>query len=55
MVRGLSMPNAHPAQRTRSDLAGVKIETVQPGLNTQPFRQALGHEFFIAGGWAVLK
>jgi len=34
-------------------LAGIKIETVPAGPKYTAVRCALGHDFFIAGGWAV--
>ncbi len=50
---GLSMPTLIRLKELVPTLAGVKIETVPAGPKYTAVRQALGPEFFIAGGWAV--
>ena len=50
---GLPLPILSRLKEHIPTLAGVKIETVPAGPKYTAVRRSLGHEFFIAGGWAV--
>ena len=52
---GLSLDVIRELADSLPHLVGLKIETVPAGPKYTAVRDALGSEFFIAGGWAVMQ
>ena len=50
---GMTLEMIHALKKEIPSMAGIKVETTPAGPKYTEVREALGDDFFIAGGWAV--